>query len=110
VSCTSPRACTAVGDYQKDHGDARPLAERWDGKRWRVQTTTRSAGVPFGVLSGVSCTSVSACTATGYRFVLPGIQVTLAVTTSGATPRPLKWTVQVQDAEAKATGTMIAPQ
>jgi hypothetical protein len=36
VSCTSARACTAVGTYGND---AFGLAERWNGSRWSIQRT-----------------------------------------------------------------------
>ena len=64
VSCSSVRACTAVG-YQQGTGNARPLAESWNGKLWRVHT------VPLphaGMFEAVSCTSPAACTATGAEF------------------------------------------
>jgi hypothetical protein len=58
VSCTSSRACTAVGDtdYQQ------PLLERWDGRSWTRQRTPR-AGVTR--LAVVSCTPGMICTAVG---------------------------------------------
>jgi hypothetical protein len=52
VSCTSARACVAVGGA---------VAERWDGKRWsRQQITSPRAG-----LDSVSCASTTLCTAVG---------------------------------------------
>lgn len=67
VSCTSPRGCTATGT---DFGTNSPtLAERWNGTRWRVQATPDPANFrnSFGevALDGVSCTSATACTASG---------------------------------------------
>ena len=56
VSCTSRRACTAVGYTAGD-----VLVERWNGRTWSIQTTPH----PAGSLSGVSCTSSTACTAVG---------------------------------------------
>jgi hypothetical protein len=62
VSCTSARACTAVGSYTTSSASL-PLAERWDGVRWIIQ----AIGVPGagGQFSSVSCASASACTAVG---------------------------------------------
>jgi len=66
VSCTSPKACTATGTA---FGTSPTLAERWNGTSWRVQPTpnppkfTSSAGQV--ALDGVSCTSRTACTASG---------------------------------------------
>ena len=51
VSCTSPRACTAVGTG----------VYRWNGRRW----STQRAPIGADELGGVSCTSANACTAVG---------------------------------------------
>jgi hypothetical protein len=62
VSCTSTRACTAVGDYVDGSGTQQPLAEVWNGSVW----TTQTVGGPSGAaLSRVSCSAASACTAIG---------------------------------------------
>ena len=65
VSCTSARACTAVGfDYVPATGGG-PLAERWNGSRWALEVTPDpgNGGVP---LAAVSCGSATSCTAVGY--------------------------------------------
>ena len=65
VSCTSARACTAVGfDYVAATGGG-PLAERWNGSRWALEVTPNpgQGGVP---LAAVSCGSATSCTAVGY--------------------------------------------
>lgn len=62
VSCTSPTACTAVGDDGTySNGDYRPLIERWNGETWSVQRA------PAGSrdLTSVSCTARALCTAVG---------------------------------------------
>jgi hypothetical protein len=64
VSCTSTRACTAVGYYNAD-GAEHPLAERWDGRTWKVQTVPLPAGAHGGALNGVSCSSASVCVSVG---------------------------------------------
>lgn len=68
VSCTSPRACTATGtDFSHPGGPT--LAERWNGKTWRVQPTPNPPDISLSssevALNGVSCTSAKACVATG---------------------------------------------
>jgi hypothetical protein len=64
VSCTAPSSCTAVGVRVNQAGASRPLAERWDGSRWRIQPTPNpSQG--GGILYGVACTSAASCTAVG---------------------------------------------
>jgi hypothetical protein len=61
VSCTSPTHCTAVGGYFANGTADTPLAERWDGTAWTIQTdNAASTG-----LASVSCTSTTSCTAIG---------------------------------------------
>jgi hypothetical protein len=64
VACTSATTCIAAGASNPFTPSAKTLAERWDGTRWRIQAT---ANPPQGggELNGVSCLSVSACTAVG---------------------------------------------
>ena len=65
VSCTAPSACTAIGEQHSAAGIVHTLAERWNGTTWRIQPTPNPPGVQFASLAGVSCTSGSACLATG---------------------------------------------
>ena len=65
VSCTSPRACTAVGSA--DLG-ARPLVERFDGTRWTRQSDV-AGSTTGGELGGVACRTTAACVAVGGTFV-----------------------------------------
>jgi hypothetical protein len=61
VSCTSSRACLAVG--ATDANDRpRPLVERWDGASWSVERAPRAHGA---VPQVVSCASNVVCTALG---------------------------------------------
>jgi hypothetical protein len=87
ASCTAPAACTAVGYYVNTTGHQLMLAERWDGVAWTVQTTPNPTGAQFSSLSGVSCTSATACTAVGSYANSAGL--TLAERWNGTT-----WTVQ----------------
>src|SRR6516164_9397963 len=64
VSCSSPSACTAVGQAVSNQGASTPLAERWNGTQWRIQATPNPP-VGNGALFGVACTSSSACNAVG---------------------------------------------
>jgi hypothetical protein len=57
VSCTSIRACTAVGT-----GPGGQLAERWHRGRWSIEPTPR---VRDSLLNGVSCFSQAVCTSAG---------------------------------------------
>lgn len=71
VSCTSRTVCIAVGSCYCS-GFHRPLAARWNGREWSMQRIPHRAGADT-VLSAVSCTSLSACTAGGYGPPGPGL-------------------------------------
>jgi hypothetical protein len=82
VSCSSATACTAVGSWQEPppigpRSGSKVLVEAWDGANWAVQKVPPLASSPFGQLSGVDCTSSSACIAVGYSG-LPGAAVPMA--------------------------------
>jgi hypothetical protein len=69
VSCTSSSACTAVGGRIEPPGKPQgTLAERWDGRRWRIQATPSLPGSAVKLLAGVACTSRSSCMAVGGEF------------------------------------------
>jgi hypothetical protein len=73
VSCASADACVAVGSYVSHDPKAdgtTALAESWNGGHWSVDTVPLPAdaapGTDFGSqLSGVACTSATACVAVG---------------------------------------------
>jgi hypothetical protein len=68
VSCTSARACIAVGAYQTSTNASLPLAERWNGTRWSILSAPHPSGAWGSWLNSVSCSSSRACTAVGdYR-------------------------------------------
>ena len=103
VSCPAARACTAVGYQNTGTGDARPLAEAWNGTRWHVQAVPLPRKAPGGALSAVSCTAPSACTATGTNFSTTG--PTLAERWNGTswrvqpTPNPPNFTTSMGQVE-----------
>jgi hypothetical protein len=66
VSCTSPRACTGVGDAVDNAGHVKALIERWNGHNWTVQNIPLPAGAFRSQLAGVDCATASACEAVGY--------------------------------------------
>jgi hypothetical protein len=88
VSCTSARACTAVGHYGNSSGSGQTLAEVWNGK-WSIQPTPNPAGSSGSELTMVSCTSSSACTAVGGYGDDVGEQLMLAEAWNGS-----NWKVQ----------------
>ena len=91
VSCSSARACVAVGASLDAANRTRPLAEAWNGARWAIQPLPVNAGASDSGLSAVSCTSPRACTATGTLG-----ERTLAYRWDGRT-----WTVQATPTPAR---------
>jgi hypothetical protein len=81
VSCTSRGACTAVGE--RGSLPFATLAERWDGRRWAVQSTVNPPG-DDKPLMGVACTPAASCTAVGYHILSRGPLLTLAEHWNGA--------------------------
>lgn len=65
ISCTSASACTAVGFWETKSGFNHPLAERWNGSAWSVQTVPFPEGSEDAVFGGVSCPSATVCEAVG---------------------------------------------
>jgi hypothetical protein len=64
VSCTSQRACTAVGSSLAGKVTV-PLAERWNGSRWSIESTPRPPKAEHSELAGVSCPTTNECIAVG---------------------------------------------
>jgi len=88
VSCTSTRACTAVG-YRSSPDNARTFAERWDGASWSLEQTPSPASAMLTSLSGVSCYLPKACTAAGTYVASDGAQLTLSEVWNGS-----NWKIQ----------------
>jgi hypothetical protein len=89
VSCTSARACIAVGSSGNSAtGTQLTLAERWNGTTWTVQSTPNPDGTNFN-LAGVACTSSDACTAVGSYTNAQGSSATLVERWNGRS-----WTIQ----------------
>jgi sugar lactone lactonase YvrE len=66
ISCTSATACTATGSYTSSlFGPQRPIAERWNGTAWTMQTVPNPSGSEGSELAGVACMSATSCIATG---------------------------------------------
>jgi hypothetical protein len=66
VSCASAKtstACNAVGFSLGDSGQA-AVAETWNGTKWSVLGVPAFGSPPSG-LSGVSCSSLTACISVG---------------------------------------------
>ena len=66
VSCPSSTACTAVGFYTNSSSVIETLAEHWaEAEGWKIQTTADPAGAAKSILTNVSCSSPTACSAVG---------------------------------------------
>jgi hypothetical protein len=102
VSCTSRADCTAVGAYTNSAGVRVTLADHWNGTSWTVQSTPNPAAAKESVLSGVSCTSSTACTAVGHYRISAGVNVMLAERWNGTS-----WTVQSTPSPADGTGSSL---
>jgi hypothetical protein len=66
VSCSSPSACTAIGVYEAGISAQQTLIESWNGSTWSIVPSPNSSPTQNNYLTGVSCSSPSACTAVGY--------------------------------------------
>jgi hypothetical protein len=103
VSCALATACTAVGDYLNSAFHTMALAESWNGTKWAIQPTSSPAGAKGDSLSGVSCTSDTACTAVGYYLNKAESSVTLAESWNGT-----KWAIQPTSNPAGALGDSLS--
>lgn len=103
VACPRARACTAVGSYTNNAGAEVPLAERWNGTRWRVQPTPNPSGAILSSLASVSCPRARACAAVGSYTDGAGAQVTLAERWNGT-----RWRIQPTPDPSGATSSSLA--
>jgi hypothetical protein len=65
VSCPTSTDCTAVGAEASSRNRRGPLAEQWNGHRWRITQAGDPPGVKLGNLAGVSCARTNDCVAVG---------------------------------------------
>ena len=65
VSCTSASDCTAVGYWTVSTGPDLTLAEHWDGNAWTIEPTPSPTDGVVSLLTSVSCTTATTCTAIG---------------------------------------------
>lgn len=102
VSCSAVTACTAVGRV-KSGGRMVPLAERWNGSAWALQSISPPyAGAPDSVLNDVSCSSSTECMAVGYYRNSSGTYVNYASLWKGGV-----WTEQPIPNTAGATQSIL---
>jgi hypothetical protein len=88
-SCIS-QTCVAVGSYWNEPAKALDtLVESLTGASWSVQSTPNPTGTKESKLTGVSCSSSTACTAVGYYKNSSGAKMPLAERLKGT-----EWTLQ----------------
>ncbi len=103
LSCTSTNACTAVGNYHNSSRVYVTLAEHWNGTSWAIQTTPNPSGATSSTLSGVSCTSTTACAAAGNYTNSSGVRVTLAEHWNGTS-----WAIETTPNPSGATSSTLS--
>jgi hypothetical protein len=101
VSCPSGSTCTAVGYYNDSAGVQRPLAEQYNGSSWQIQPVPTPGGTG-NLLQGVSCPTLTSCTAVGVTSTATG-QLTLAEHHDGA-----GWQIQPTPNPAGAVDSALA--
>ena len=65
VSCMTPTSCVAVGNQVTSTGVS-PLIEAWNGSTWAIEDGPTPPGSNNSRLTGLSCSSPTACTAVGW--------------------------------------------
>ncbi|HEV2362299.1 MAG TPA: hypothetical protein VGS21_11395 [Acidimicrobiales bacterium] len=87
VSCTSATFCMDVGNLNPSPtATTHPVfGESWNGTSWTLHKMPLPAGIPFGWLNGVSCTSTTFCVAVGQGIPMSGPAVGLIETWNGTT-------------------------
>lgn len=66
IACTSTTVCTTVGSYLDARGTPLPTSATLASGTWTLKTVATPTGAAATFLSGLSCTSSSACTTVGY--------------------------------------------
>jgi hypothetical protein len=102
ASCTAANACTNVGWFVNGSGVKVPLAERWNGTAWSAQTPPSGTGASAGELLGVSCSSATACSASGF-YEASGVRSGLVEGWNGTS-----WTLQTAATPTGATSTELS--
>ena len=104
VSCPAATACMAVGSSSAGSSGAQSaLALSWTGGAWTVEPVAIPAGAESSALSGVSCTSSSACMAVGDYVDSSGTQAPLSEMWNGST-----WTVETVSGPIPGTFSQVS--
>jgi hypothetical protein len=74
VSCASPTACTAVGEYNDPAGIELTLADGLNNGAASIELTPNPSGPTRSTLTGVSCASTTTCVAVGTGNTVPLVE------------------------------------
>jgi hypothetical protein len=114
VSCQTSSGCMAVGLYSNASGRLRPLAEFWDGARWRLLTTPDARRAQAGILDGLFCAGTH-CKAVGFFRTSPSHVAGLAEAWNGVRWRVVPFPdpararyVDVQDVSCASSARCVA--
>jgi hypothetical protein len=89
MSCTASSACATVGMYTLNANTYMPMADRWNGSEWVLQSPPDPSGSKISALASVSCTSATACMAVGYEMKTLVVPLAMSQTWNGS-----EWTIQ----------------
>src|SRR4051812_44116463 len=104
VSCVTPKSCIAVGSVRPSvKGATVPLAERWNGKAWKVLPIKAPGGATSSYLDAVSCTSAKSCYAVGGYKSAATIGAPLVERWNGS-----RWTIMGSPSVGKAATTFLS--
>jgi hypothetical protein len=103
VSCVDRSFCVGVGSVVVAAGTRVTLAERWNGRRWSLQSTPSPSRAMQAQLSGVSCTSRRLCIAVGAATGPSGREAPLAEHWNGRT-----WKIKGIAAVPRSRGGSLA--
>jgi hypothetical protein len=84
ISCASAARCLAVGSSDTAAGDARTLAESWNGSRWSIVRSPNPKGSPDSELNAISCRRPTACVAVGLYVNRKSVSLSLAESWNGS--------------------------
>jgi hypothetical protein len=103
VSCASGTACEGVGSFLTEESLEAPLSESWNGTSWTVQSAQAPKEAVGTYPEAVSCSSSTACMATGDWDNLEGAEHLFAERLSGGS-----WSLALPGAPETTSGTLAA--
>jgi hypothetical protein len=103
VSCTHQGPCMAAGFFTIVTGMEVMLAERWNGARWKLQSTRYPAGARGVQFAGVSCGAANSCAAVGSFNDPVGLDQVLIERWNGT-----NWAIQPSPSPRDATSASLA--